>query len=171
MKKTTMILCLALVSGGAFAQHDHGNHDSNQATTAKKMEPMFKDSNLGTAYGIYIQLKNELVTTNYDDAKTAADKLVKALATVANNEKTLSEATKVAAALSIADQRTAFSSLSNEMAGLVKEQLSEGEVYLEFCPMANGNKGANWLSNEQEIRNPYFGDMMLKCGSVKETIK
>jgi hypothetical protein len=170
MKKTTMMLCLALVSGGAFAQHDHGNHDNNHATTAKKMGPMFKDSNLGTAYGIYIQLKNELVATNYDGAKTAADELVKALATVTNNEKTLSEATKVAAASSIADQRNAFSTLSNEMASLVKGQLSMGELYLEYCPMANGNKGASWLSNESEIKNPYFGSMMLKCGSVKETI-
>ena len=57
------------------------------------------------------------------------------------------------------------------MATLVKgADISMGELYLEYCPMANGNTGGYWLSNEKEIRNPYFGDKMLKCGSVKETI-
>ena len=41
-----------------------------------------------------------------------------------------------------------------------------GEVYLEYCPMAK----ASWLSSEKEISNPYLGNKMLKCGSVKETI-
>jgi hypothetical protein len=58
------------------------------------------------------------------------------------------------------------------MATLVKGgQLSAGALYLEYCPMANGNEGAYWLSNEKQIKNPYFGDKMLKCGSVKETIQ
>ncbi|MBA4058359.1 MAG: hypothetical protein C0490_26815, partial [Marivirga sp.] len=50
-------------------------------------------------------------------------------------------------------------------------KLSMGILYLEYCPMANNNEGAYWLSNEKEIKNPYFGDKMLKCGSVKETIQ
>jgi hypothetical protein len=37
--------------------------------------------------------------------------------------------------------------------------------------MVNNNQGAFWLSNEKEIKNPYFGDMMLKCGSIKETLQ
>jgi hypothetical protein len=58
------------------------------------------------------------------------------------------------------------------MAKLVKGgKLSSGSLYLEYCPMANENTGAFWLSNEKEIKNPYFGSMMLKCGSVKETIQ
>jgi hypothetical protein len=46
-----------------------------------------------------------------------------------------------------------------------------GSLFVEYCPMANNNEGGFWLSNEKEIKNPYFGDMMLKCGSVKETIQ
>ena len=42
-------------------------------------------------------------------------------------------------------------------------------VYLEFCPMAFDNKGGFWISKEKEIKNPYFGDKMLKCGEVKKT--
>ena len=43
-------------------------------------------------------------------------------------------------------------------------------VYLQHCPMADDNNGASWLSKEKEIRNPYFGARMLKCGSVEEVI-
>jgi hypothetical protein len=37
--------------------------------------------------------------------------------------------------------------------------------------MANNGEGANWLSKESAVENPYYGSMMLTCGSVKETIK
>lgn len=44
-------------------------------------------------------------------------------------------------------------------------------LYVQHCPMANNNKGADWLSVDKEIRNPYFGSSMLKCGEVKREIK
>jgi hypothetical protein len=34
--------------------------------------------------------------------------------------------------------------------------------------MAFDDKGAYWLSEMKEIRNPYFGDRMLKCGETRE---
>ncbi|MEZ4932962.1 MAG: DUF3347 domain-containing protein [Saprospiraceae bacterium] len=40
-------------------------------------------------------------------------------------------------------------------------------VCIQYCLMAIDNKGADWLSEEEEIRNPYFGEKMMKCGSVK----
>jgi Cu(I)/Ag(I) efflux system membrane fusion protein len=36
--------------------------------------------------------------------------------------------------------------------------------------MANGNQGAVWISTEEGVKNPYFGDTMLTCGSIIETI-
>jgi Cu(I)/Ag(I) efflux system membrane fusion protein len=42
-------------------------------------------------------------------------------------------------------------------------------VYKEYCPMAFDNKGAYWLSESEEIRNPYFGKSMLTCGEVTTT--
>lgn len=171
MKKTMIILFLALVSWGVNAQHDHAAHGA-QKENGQTTAPMFKDKALGTAYGHYIQLKDALVASKPDDAKTASEELVKSLQTLKGVEKARQEAAKVASANSIYAQRKAFTTLSNEMASLVKNsQLSMGEVYLEYCPMANGNSGGYWLSNEKEIRNPYFGDKMLKCGSVKETIQ
>ena len=43
-------------------------------------------------------------------------------------------------------------------------------IYVQKCPMANNNKGAFWLSSEKEIRNPYYGDQMMTCGSVIASI-
>jgi hypothetical protein len=83
----------------------------------------------------------------------------------------MAEAAKISNATSLDEIRITFALLSTEMKTLVKAgQLSKGELYLEYCPMANNNTGAYWLSNEKEIKNPYFGDRMLRCGSVKETI-
>lgn len=44
-------------------------------------------------------------------------------------------------------------------------------IYVQYCPMADSNKGAKWLSQEKEIRNPYFGDAMLTCGEITKTLK
>ena len=43
--------------------------------------------------------------------------------------------------------------------------------FVQYCPMAMDNEGADWLSTEEQIRNPYFGDKMMKCGSVKRELK
>jgi hypothetical protein len=169
MNTKLMTLALALSCTMAFAQHDHAGHDQSktQATTAS-----FKDSKLGTAYTLYLKVKDALVASNADEAKKAASELQKSLKDVKGSADALAATTKLASTNALDEQRQIFSTVSNEMAVLVKGgQLSEGALYLEYCPMANGNEGAYWLSNEKQIKNPYFGDAMLKCGSVKETIQ
>jgi Cu(I)/Ag(I) efflux system membrane fusion protein len=44
-------------------------------------------------------------------------------------------------------------------------------IYVQHCPMADSNKGADWLSKEKEILNPYFGQKMLGCGEITKTIQ
>lgn len=45
------------------------------------------------------------------------------------------------------------------------------KLYVDYCPMANNNKGAYWLSETKEIRNPFMeGKDMLTCGEVKKEI-
>lgn len=69
-------------------------------------------------------------------------------------------------------QRGSFSTLSNNLYESLKAFGTGGEtVYYDFCPMAFDNKGAFWLSTTEPIRNPYFGDKMLTCGSIEDTIK
>jgi Cu(I)/Ag(I) efflux system membrane fusion protein len=63
-------------------------------------------------------------------------------------------------------QRKQFGFLSQALINALTAFGVDGTYYVQFCPMAFDNAGANWLSNEEQIRNPYFGDMMLKCGTV-----
>lgn len=164
MKTKMMMLILVLGSWGAFAQHDHAKQGEQ-----KKEENMvmFKDVKTGQAYEHYLHLKDALVASNEDDAKKAASELQKSLTDVSNGKMVADEAAKVVVAASLEDQRKAFSGVSDMMTMLVKDgKLSMGMIYVEYCPMVK----ASWLSNEKEIKNPYYGDKMLKCGSVKEMI-
>lgn len=169
MKKTIMIALVALVSFGAYAQHDHAGHNEKKS---EQTAITFKDDKVGAAYEHYIHLKDALVASNAGEAKTAANALQKSLAALSNGKKASDNAARIAASTDLDEQRVVFSDLSNEMKSLVKEsKLVSGTLYVEYCPMANNNQGAFWLSNEKQIKNPYFGDSMLQCGSVKETIQ
>ena len=68
-------------------------------------------------------------------------------------------------------QRDSFDTLSISIYELIKISKTETPTYYQFCPMANDGKGANWLSKENNIKNPYFGSMMLSCGKTVDTIK
>ena len=43
-------------------------------------------------------------------------------------------------------------------------------LYTAFCPMAFDNKGGQWIQSDKKVSNPYYGSMMLRCGSIKEKI-
>ncbi|MBC7921254.1 MAG: DUF3347 domain-containing protein, partial [Ferruginibacter sp.] len=72
----------------------------------------------------------------------------------------------------VGSQRAAFDKLSAGMYALVRQVGVNGAtVYRQYCPMALNDQGAYWLSAESEIKNPYFGDQMLECGKVEETLR
>jgi hypothetical protein len=71
----------------------------------------------------------------------------------------------------IEHQRGHFIDLSDNMITLIKVVKPVTTVYLQHCPMANDGKGADWLSKETVINNPYYGSMMLHCGKTTDTIK
>jgi len=167
MKNTIYILALILISWSAEAQHDHASHSQPQATAA----PTFKDARLTTAYTDYLHLKDALVASKAADAKQAAAALQKSAGALANGKKVTASAATIAASSDLEAQRKIFAALSTDMKELVNGNIASGALYLEYCPMANNHEGAYWLSNEKQILNPYFGDKMLHCGSVKETIQ
>jgi Cu(I)/Ag(I) efflux system membrane fusion protein len=81
------------------------------------------------------------------------------------------KAQAIAKAENLEEQRTHFIALSDVMIDLAKTFQSPGEkLFVQFCPMANDNNGAFWLSLQDEVRNPYYGDQMLTCGEVREEI-
>lgn len=71
----------------------------------------------------------------------------------------------------IAHQREHFDMLSNDMYDLVKSVKPGQQLYKDHCPMFNDKKGAIWLSEVKDIKNPYYGKKMLSCGDQQEEIK
>lgn len=78
----------------------------------------------------------------------------------------------VAAAPDIKSRRAAFGPLSDRMIALIRAHGIDaiGTAYVVHCPMAFGNQGADWLSPTPVVLNPYFGDAMLTCGTVTDTL-
>lgn len=68
-------------------------------------------------------------------------------------------------------QRSHFTTLSDNIYKLIKVSQQQTPVYYQHCPMYDNGKGANWLSKESAIKNPYYGSQMLTCGKTVETIK
>jgi Cu(I)/Ag(I) efflux system membrane fusion protein len=68
--------------------------------------------------------------------------------------------------------RAAFEGLSQALEPAVERfGPKDGKtLYKVRCPMAFGGRGAVWLQADRDVRNPYYGASMLKCGNVVETI-
>lgn len=140
---------------------------------------------LNRVWDQYVTLKNDLVSDDSKRARTDAKNVEQALSKVDMKLLTgdahmkwmnLSESIKKQITLlysseKIESQRTIFIVLSSDLYKIVKTFGLMGEtVYYQFCPMADNNKGAYWLSETTEIRNPYFGKKMMDCGETKETL-
>ncbi len=143
-------------------KQSHSNHNVEQTTEIK-----FKDAKTAEIFQHYIHIKTALVNTDVKEVKTGAQMLTK----VTEDEVFKLAIESILNTDDIEAQRKAFTEVTTQMETLLNGALSSGEVYKQYCPMAFDNTGAYWLSKEKEIRNPYFGDRMLKCGSVFKTIK
>jgi hypothetical protein len=80
-------------------------------------------------------------------------------------------AASISTSKDVAKQRNGLAALSGNIYELAKVSKQAVPVYYQHCPMYNGGKGANWLSKENVIKNPFYGSQMLSCGSTVETIK
>jgi hypothetical protein len=142
------------------------------------------NSSLNHILSSYLQLKNALVSDNDQEAAAAGNELLKAFNAFDSNALT-SEQAKIyhdiaddakehaehigANTGNIKHQREHFETLSQEVYELVKAFGSDQKLYVDHCPMYN-NKGADWLSESKDIQNPYFGQEMSTCGTIKEEL-
>nr|WP_299415472.1 DUF3347 domain-containing protein [uncultured Emticicia sp.] len=134
----------------------------------------------------YLVLKNALIKDDSKSAANAGKAIVAAMAKI--DMKSLS-ASQMKGYMDIADdlkenakhieenagkiahQREHFVMLSKDVNDLLKTFGNSGpKLYQDFCPMANGGKGAIWISETKAIQNPYYGKAMMTCGSVKKEI-
>ena len=135
-------------------------------------------------YAAYFSLKDALAKDNGNSAATYANNLYNEVDKVMMEKLTTTEHTvwmkyqkemsdhakKIASTKDLKSQREHFISLSQNVYELMKVIKNDEIVYYDYCPMANDGKGANWLSLQQAITNPYMGKAMPTCGKVQEKI-
>ncbi len=166
--------------------HDHSQHENMEMTTeSSEVSTEFKKQLQGV-YDSYSTMKDAFITSNADEVRNSAKNVKASLKKVDMAlltgeahmtwmkylEVLESEIAKISTNSNISTQRISFAEFNNAFYASVKAfGLHHGMIYYQYCPMANGDKGAYWLSNIEEIANPYFGDEMLKCGETRETIE
>ena len=184
--------------GETSTGHDHGDmvegQEMDQTSKSKSKKgkdlkwPKSEAQQYKSMVESYLSLKDNLV--NDEKADEFAEQMLSAISKVDMSafsekghmkwmkyQKVLKEkAQKIQKAGKLGEQRKHFIQLSDNMIELVKtfeapETDSGSSLYVQFCPMANDDKGAFWLSKEDEVKNPYYGDMMLTCGEVREEIE
>ncbi len=171
MKKSKSIFLVTLAISLSIIT-SCGSSQSNESTG--KMETTNiqteKDSNILKSY---LDIKDALVQSNEQAASKAALKLVNSIPydQDAPMKKVRDDAQHIANTENIDHQRNHFNALSVNIYKWVKEtKVNDQKLYKQYCPMAFNNEGAYWLSAEKKVNNPYFGDKMLHCGSVKEEL-
>jgi hypothetical protein len=166
-------------------------HASGSTATAEAAEPQFQvdasfQNQLASVFTSYVELKDAFIASDAAKVKEEAKGTDEALAKVdmkllsgaAHNDwmnyltPIQSSLKEIQGSTDIEAQRKAFSNLSDNLYKSVKAfGLGGKEAFYEYCPMAFNNEGAYWLSEQAQIKNPYFGDKMLTCGEVKEKLK
>jgi len=124
----------------------------------------------------YIGVKNALVGSNATLAKSRSKELADALSSLKDltptQQKTANayldklkfDSRHISETTKIDYQREHFQTLSTNMFSLLSAlKLNGNTLYQQYCPM----KKAAWLSESEDIRNPYYGDQMMECGTVK----
>ena len=141
-------------------------------------------SSLNLVFDAYFLVKDALVKTDGNTASAKAKDLLAAINAVKmenlkSEEHTVfmkylsdlkTDAGHIAESKDAAHQREHFTTLSKNMYELIKVSKQSETIYYQNCPMYNDGKGANWLSKESTIKNPYYGSQMMSCGKTVETI-
>lgn len=175
--------------GNSSAQTDGPSASDDRANTSytpplgvdPKVSASIKDMIDG-----YLHLKNALTKDDGKDAAAAGAHIIEAMGkidTVSMNSVQKQVYKEVADDIyehaghinenagKIAHQREHFEMLGNYIEALVKTFGGGQQLFKDFCPMAFDGKGATWLSEFKEIKNPYYGSEMMECGEIKEELK
>ncbi len=184
-----IVVIMALAVYFLFFKKDVRQSRPEPQPLAVSSNPAF-DSSFETLLTAYEHLKDALVKSDAAAATTAAaevaatgeslsiddiegdtEGLLHETATSFKNM-IVESARLIAAETDIEQQRVQFENMAESVWSLTRTvKYSAQKVYLQHCPMAFDNRGANWVSLSDEILNPYFGDKMLKCGVVKDSTR
>jgi hypothetical protein len=193
MKRLLLMIVVLAVAGYAaykfFGEKDKATEKVKpQALSVGASTGAFNES-FNALLGSYFAVKDALVASDTVKANAAAAELainsenLKINEIAGDSTGVIKETAKnfggtitgsalaLAAEANIEAKRREFEMISDALWSLSRTVKYNGEkIYYQHCPMAFNNEGANWLSREAAIRNPYFGDKMLTCGSVQDSL-
>jgi len=178
---------MSLVGNRSSTGHSHSSMEANGHSPIANSEAISKESKgeLKPIFDAYFTLKDALTNDDLNTSKSAAKNLQAALSKVDRStfksevytewmkyDKNLTDALEnLQQQKTLSEIRTSFQAISDELVAVAERfDPYPSKIYIQHCPMAKNNEGADWLSLSEEIRNPYFGGKMLKCGSVTERI-
>ncbi|WP_100626889.1 efflux RND transporter periplasmic adaptor subunit [Algoriphagus formosus] len=177
--------------GVAMTGHNHGgntNSNMEKMPVSSKKTTLSEDAkkSLQPLFDNYFKLKDALASDDFEDAKASGVAMNNSLGKIDMNlfkgdahSLWMQQSTALKPSLQHIEHlgdikaiRGKFISISNLMIAIAESfaPLSTA-IYIQNCPMADSNKGADWLSLDKEIQNPYFGESMLSCGENTKTIK
>lgn len=119
----------------------------------------------------YYKLSEALTTGNVNEARLIAN-AIRAAAEKTGEREIAETAQRIVDSEELVAERKAYQYLSHAFIQRIKEEgMAMGSLYIAHCPMAFDDKGASWITTIKEIKNPYFGEAMLTCGHIEETIQ
>ncbi|RYG25175.1 MAG: DUF3347 domain-containing protein [Chitinophagaceae bacterium] len=194
MRKLILLLVVLAVAGFAAWKIFDKKEDGPRAEKPKPLSMGTKSGAFNESFDLmlsaYFEVKDALVASDTVKANAGALKLSTASeglkvdeisgdSSGVIRETALSfsgtitgSAQALAGESTLENKRKEFEMISDALWSLTRTVKYEGpKVYYQFCPMAFENKGAYWMSREANIRNPYFGDKMLTCGSTQDSLE
>jgi hypothetical protein len=194
MKRILLVLIVAIVGVAVYfvffnKSDKSGPPEEKQKPVAIGQHTSSFTQSFSELIAAYIGLKDALVASDTAKASAAALKLAVASDSLKINEiqgdtgnvikptaviysSTITTSAKgLAGESSIAEMRKEFEMIADNLWQLTRVVRYDGQkLFWHHCPMAFDNRGAYWISNERQIRNPYFGDAMLECGKVADSL-
>ncbi len=199
MKKIIALVVLVLAAFSVYwfllrTKEVAPKEEKQQAVVVKKHSPAFNNA-VDNVMNAYFQVKDAFVNGDTGLAKQHTLTFISLLDSIpvaeldssmvsetakANIEDIKANANSLLQQSNITEMRQDFRTVSDMLyPGFFKVINYEGPaLYLQNCPMAfDGDKDANWISNSNEIVNPYLGKnhpkykgTMLNCGEVKDSL-
>lgn len=181
---TFVIDAAAQLQGKRSMMYSSGTLSSSNGSSKDIPIELSQEQNLilKEALNVYFDLKNHFVKSNTDSCKVLSKELGNILVSLKktdledgfkkNTSNAISSLELIAEGESLDKNRLEFKKLSMSFvyfSSYIKDY--QNTIYIQHCPMADNNKGADWLSLNKAIKNPYFGDKMLHCGSVIKVIE
>ncbi|MEQ8549285.1 MAG: efflux RND transporter periplasmic adaptor subunit [Cyclobacteriaceae bacterium] len=177
--------------GVAMTGHNHGgstNSKMEKMPVSSKKTTISEDAkkSLEPLFDNYFKLKDALASDDFEKAKASGVAMNNSLGKIDMNlfkadahSQWMQQSTALKAALQHIEHLGVIKALRDSFMGISNAMITIAETfnpipyptYVQHCPMADSNKGADWLSNGKEILNPYFGEAMLSCGETTKTIK